>query len=108
MNTYNTIVDGFDIELTFEDEQISPVDCYGADYEGIDEICERINDGQDVWVCAKVTASKKGIELASEYLGAVHYAWDKLDNFIKDGYFEDMVNTVVGEAQLKLQDLIAA
>ncbi len=108
MNTYNTIVDGFDIELTFEDESISPIDIYGEDHEDIQEICAGINDGNYVWVCAKVTASKRGVLLAREYLGAVHYAWDKLDDFITDGYFEDMVNTVVGEAQLKLQELLVA
>ncbi len=108
MDTYNTVVDGFDIQLTFEDECISPIDIYGEDHEEINEICERIENGIDVWVTAKVTASKKGIELADEYLGCVHYQWDKLDNFRTDGYFEDMVNTVVGSAQLKLEELRCA
>ena len=84
MNEYNTIVDGFDIKLTFEHEEISPIDIYGEDHEEIDSICERINQGIDAWVVAKVTASKKDVELATEYLGAVHYSWDELDNFRND------------------------
>lgn len=108
MNDYTTTVDGFDIRLTFLDEDVSPVSVYGEDRDNIEEICGRINDGTDAWLVAKVTASKKGVELADEYLGCVHYAWDKLDNFRTDGYFEDMVNTVVGLAQDKLTELRGA
>jgi len=96
----------FDIELTFEDEHISPVDCFGADYEGIDEICFRVNHGLDEWVVAKVTASIKGIELCEAYLGCNLYKCGALLNFIKDGYYEDMVLEVIEEAQARVNEIV--
>ena len=51
-----------------------------------------------MWFCAKVSAHKNGILLASDYLGGCCY--DDVNDFVKNsGYYEDMVKTVINEAK---------
>ena len=55
---------------------------------------------------AKVTAERHGVELASEYLGGCIYETEEeFYTTYKDGYFADMVNTVVKEANEAIENL---
>ena len=108
MYEHNEIRDGFAIELSFEDEHISPCDVYGEDHEEIDSIIEGINSGEFVWVTAIVKAKKAGISLCEAYLGAVHYKYDELNQFVTDGYYEDMVLEAIEGAKNRIKELMAA
>lgn len=97
--------EGFDIQLTFEEEFVSPTDTVmGFDDK---ESLQKIYNGEYTWLIATVTASKKGVELGNTSLGGVSYKWDKLNRFWeeKDGYYEDMVKEVIEEAKETLQSL---
>lgn len=72
--------------------------------EDADEIIAQLEAGDLVQFTAKVTASKNGIELASEYLGACLYK-DEKDFVNKDCYYGDMVQTVIAEAKQAIIDL---
>lgn len=53
------------------------------------------------WFCAKVSAWKDGIEVATDYLGACSYKTIKeFYTTYKDDYFADMVSTVIKEGKL--------
>lgn len=90
-------VDGFEITFYALVEHDSPYAHYDDDVENIKQLCIDIDDGKYVWFCAKITASKLGIELAYDYLGAC--CFKSYEDFIKDEYFKDMVDTVVKEAK---------
>lgn len=64
----------------------------------------KIDLGELEWFCAKITASKNGIELAEDYLGACCYA--TYEDFINlDCYYGDMVKTVIEQAKQAIIDL---
>jgi len=87
----SALVDFTPISDTFEDEQVK-------------EVIERINSGEWLYFCAKVTAYKKGIELSSDYLGGCVY--EGLEDFAEcSGYVDDMINTVVNEAKETIKEL---
>lgn len=61
------------------------------------ELLRKIDQGVYLWFCAKVSAWIDGVELASDYLGGCCY--DSVAQFVEDsGYYEDMVETVITEA----------
>lgn len=97
---------GLLIELTFENEEVAPSCIYGDDHEDIESINEGINSGEFAWVVAVVKAKKAGITLSATYLGAVHYKYDELNQFIVDGYYEEMVSEVIEDASNVIQQLI--
>lgn len=70
-----------------------------------DQIIDRLESG-DVWAWAsvEVRATYKGLT-ASTYLGACCYA-DEQD-FINDGYYQDMVNEVVEDINNQITDLLS-
>ena len=95
-------IDGFDIVLSVTPESYEP----DWDFETEDErmeVCSRINNGSLLWFCAKVTASKNGIELASDYLGGCCY--ESIEEFTKDAYFEGMVEQTIEEATNAIKSL---
>lgn len=97
--------EGFTIRFYAEPEDLSPrgefMDEDGSDDE---ETIRKIEDGTYAWFCAKVTASKNGITLATDYLGACCY--DTETAFItQNGYYEDMVSTVIADARKAFSEL---
>lgn len=62
------------------------------------EVLDQIKDGSLEWFMVRVTASKQGIELGTEYLGGCCYkTWQ---DFIKAGnYYSDMVDAAIKEAK---------
>lgn len=89
--------EGFEILFYAEDEHITLEQLHFSP-EDREEIGEKLERGDLVMFCAKVTASKNGIELAADYLGGCIYA-DEKDFVNNDCYYGDMVNTVIAEAQ---------
>lgn len=91
----------FDIAFYALPEDEAPEDCF--DEEG-DETAKAIREGRYDWFCACVTASRAGIELGVDYLGACCY--DSASDFPTDsGYYEGMVSTAISEARLTLARL---
>jgi hypothetical protein len=95
----------WDIKLYFEADESSPYDIYDSnDDVGASDI-KAIEDGEVTWLVANVTASIAGVEVAETYLGAIVYYPDKLDEFLIDGYYEDMVTEVIIEGRKKLDEI---
>lgn len=90
--------EGFDIKCETAPEQLDPAECF-TDSDTI----EAIRAGRYEWFIAKVTASKNGIDLASEYLGGCcHYS---LSDFLEGLYFEDMKTDAIREAKKAIEGL---
>ena len=97
-------IDGFEIVLSIAPETMEPDWDFETEEER-QELFERINNGSLVWFVAKVTASKNGIELASDYLGGCCY--ESISEFVKDGYYSDMVQNTISEARNAIIKLAA-
>ena len=95
--------DGFKIYFYAIEEHIT-LDQLGYDVEAAEETRAQIEDGTLVMFCAKITASKNGIELASDYLGGCIYK-DEKDFVNSEDYYGDMVRTVIEEAKQAIIDL---
>jgi hypothetical protein len=89
---------GFDIRFYAAPEDVHPRDCFDDTVDDIAEICRKIDIGVHHWFIAKVTASKHGIELASDYLGGNLYT-DARDFVSEDDYYADMRARVIDEAK---------
>jgi len=90
--------EGFDINF-YAGEDTHPRDLFMP--EDVDQIVNDINDGNLVWFVAKVTASKNGIELASDHLGGCCYR--SYMDFVDHNYY------YAGMVKLKLNsDLICS
>lgn len=97
--------EGFDIVFEAIDEDMSPDDSYDwGDEDHRKEFYGNIESGKWVWFCAKVTASRHDIVLATVYLGGCCY--ESIDQFIQDVYYEELRNTVVSEAGQVINKLI--
>lgn len=106
MHIYSTTQEGFDIDFYALEESLTLEDTFDDSVTDLEELAEHINSGELVYFCAKVTASKNGIELASDYLGACCYK--SYMQFVEyNDYFADMVNTVVGEAEEAINKLVS-
>ena len=95
--------EGFDIRFYASPEIDSPDGAFDDD----GETAAAIYEGRLDWFMAKVTASRHGVELASDYLGGCCYksAWD----FVRDDdYYADMRRQVVGDARAAIQKLTEA
>ncbi len=97
--------DGFKIHLYACPEDISPVGQFNCGDAKLDqEIIDKINDGTYTWFCAKVTASKNGIELGTDYLGGCCYKSEQ--EFVKqDDYYSDMRKSAIAEAKKAIEEL---
>lgn len=88
---------GFTITLECLPEREAIPDWEGDSEEDRQELLRRIDNGTMLWFCAKVSAHKNGIELASDYLGGCCY--DDVNDFVKNsGYYDAMIETVIDEA----------
>ena len=89
--------EGFTIRFYATPEDTHPRDLFDPTVEDIDQLCRDIDNGRFTWFTAKVTASKNGIELASDYLGGNLY--ENVRDFVSDNdYYADMRARVIEEA----------
>lgn len=97
--------DGFKIELAFAPEDDDPRDHFASgDDEADAELIRDIENGNVLWFVARVTASKAGVVLGSDYLGRCCYR--TAEEFMSpDGYYPDMVNEAITEAQNKIKEI---
>lgn len=91
--------DGFKITLIFEPEDHEPDWCFQPGEKT--DVLRKIDSGELLWFCAKVTASREGITLGVDYLGDCCYL--SVEEFMQpDGYYPDMVNRALEEARATL------
>ena len=97
--------EGFTITLECLPEDTAPQDCFAGDPESDAETFRLIESGFYLWFIAKVSASREGVTLATDYLGGCCY--ESADQFVKEslGYFEDMRRTVVDAARATITKL---
>ena len=106
MNTpiHTEVRDGFDIAFYALPEDTNPADCF--DIEPDDRTLELIENGTYDWFIAKVTASKAGVELGADYLGACCY--DSAGDFVKSGdYYDSMVDEAICQARARIDAINA-
>lgn len=95
--------DGFDIALAFAPEYDAPDWDFESDEERA-ETLRKIENGSLLWFVARVTASRAGTVLGTDYLGGCCYA--SAEEFMApDGYYPDMVDAAIGEAREHLKRL---
>ena len=100
---------GFEIYFEALDEDITLEECLPDDTPAqIRGLKTRINNGNVVYFCAKVSAHKAGIELGDAYLGACIY--DSYEQFYeaKNDYFADLVAEAITEAEEQVAALCPA
>ena len=103
--------DGFTIKTYTAPELDDPRDHFLVEGEaqvGLNEslysVIEDIEAGNLAWFTVKVEASRHGIVLAEEYLGACCYE-SEMDFLDADGYWVDMCEEVLGEARRTIEKL---
>lgn len=106
-NFHTEEINGFTVRLRFDDEHLSPYDIYDENDEYGKEDIQAICNGEVTWLTAIVEVFKCGVELSYTTLGAITYEWHKLEDFIKDCFY-DMASEAIHEAQIKLAELKAA
>ena len=102
MEIFVESIGGFDIHFEALEEFTSLKELLP---EESDEQLKEIYNNNAIF-CAKVTAKKNGIALASDYLGGCIYESEE-DFYIKykDDYFSEMVQTVINEAKETIKKL---
>lgn len=101
--------EGFEINFYAEPETEDPTGYFASGDDALDaETVEMIRNGTYDWFVAKVTASKAGIVLGTDYLGGCCY--DSARDFPTEsgGYYEDMRDRAVSEALNTLESLCCA
>ncbi len=93
---------GFTINFYVRDEEINPLDSF--DTPDAEDIMDKIMKGDLLWFCAEVTASKKGVELGNDFLGAC--CEENYLDFINNPYYADMRDQAIVKAQLTLKSLL--
>jgi len=93
-------IDGFEIYFEALPEDLALSDIFDDSVTNIKRLASDIDAGRKAYFCAKVTANKNGIELATDYLGACCYKSED-EFYIKyhNDYFLDMANNVIAEAK---------
>lgn len=107
MHFHREEFEGFEINVYALPEYCDPEGQFATDDDDADaEIIRQIREGECAWFCAKVTASRNGIELGASYLGCCCY--DTETNFIAErDYFEDMRAEAVDNARAAIAALCA-
>ena len=95
-------IDGFRVVLSFAPEDMHPRDFFD-DIHDIADICDKIDRGLLLWFVARVEAYKHGVLLGSDHLGGCLY--ESVRDFIKGGYYVDMVLNVTSEAKQMIAKL---
>lgn len=94
--------DGFTIELHFAPEDDDPRGHFDDD----GETAEAIHNGDYLWFVARVTVSKAGIDLGTDYLGGCCY--ESAADFMEEGgYYADMIEAAMDDARAALESLKA-
>ena len=100
-------VGGFIIDFYACEEYTSPRGQFqNEDGSDDEETIGRIRDGTYAWFCAKVTASRAGVVLGTDYLGGCCYDspqqfWD-----MGDGYYKsNMIAAAIAEAVATIEAL---
>jgi hypothetical protein len=94
---------GIEIELIHMEEHDSPRDQL-EDPETVQWVEDQIASGNEwAWFTARVKVTYKGILEADDYLGGCSYK--SKQDFMKDGYYKDMVDTCISEINEKLKKL---
>lgn len=95
---------GFTIRYYICEEDASPRGQFMAD-DGSDdeELLAKIDDGTYMWFAAKVTASKAGVVLGTDYLSCCCY--ESFGDFLEDAYAVDMRDAAIEEARDTLKRL---
>ena len=96
--------DGFDIALSFAPEDCAP-DWDMTEGEKID-LFDKIDRGVLLWFMARVEAKKGRLTLGADYLGGCCY--ESVSDFVRGGYYDDMVNEALREARKTISALVAA
>ena len=96
-------LEGFTITLSITPEEEPPDWEFESEEQRL-KLYEDIDNGNLLWFVAKVTASKCGLELYSDYLGGNCYI--NIKEFINpEDYYGDMVHTCILEAKRKIIEL---
>lgn len=97
---------GFLIVTSIAPEDIHPRDCFDETPEDLAELCRKIDNGFFSWFVVRVQAHKRGVLLATDYLGGCLYE-NPRDFIDKEGfgYYADMIQTVTTEANKTIQEL---
>lgn len=91
-------VDGFVIRFHAHEEDESPRGQFTLENgEDDEELLKDIAAGRYAWFAVECTASKCGVELATDWLGCCCYE-TYADFMTPDGYAADMRATVIAEA----------
>lgn len=97
--------DGFEIRFYALPEDENPADCIATGDDAADAAwVARIASGELQWFCAKVTASRFGLELGAAYLGCCDYA-DARDFVTDNFYYADMADEAIAEARTRIAAL---
>ena len=96
---------GFTITAFAAPEDMNPADHFTEDDEFYSDetIIERIRNGTLEWFMVRVSASRNGVHLADDYLGACCYG--SVFDFIKCEYYNDMRASVVRDAHAVIAGL---
>ena len=102
--------DGFDIHFEAIEEDMAVEDMLSVAETGCDhsDTIRKVNNGDYEYFCAVVSAHKNGIPLAIDHLGGCIYDTEEAFYTEKNGYFDDMVSTVIAEAKETIQELCEA
>ena len=87
--------DGFKVELATTPDNDTP------DWDA--ETTREIQAGRLLWFSARVTASRHGVVLGTEYLGRCCYA--STEEFLRDEYYQDLVTEALGDARRMIEKL---
>lgn len=94
----------FEIVLKFEEEDIPLEDTFDDSIYDIKELYRKIDNGTYVYFCAHMEAWYNDIHLSDDNLcGCLYKSFDEFIN--EEGYFQDMVNTVLEEGYKKLRTI---
>ena len=99
---------GFDISFEAMPEHCSISSSFDDSMENIQKLIDDVNNYRAEWFIAKVSASKNGIELSTEYLGGCYYesAKDFYTKY-KGDYYSDMREQVIKEAKEVVNKLLS-
>jgi hypothetical protein len=92
----------FDIIASWTYETIPIRDMFDDTCYNIEEMEEKVNNGDSYWFVLRVESFLNGVKLAEEFLGANFY--DEVEAVLTDGCYDDLKETVIEKALEWLDD----